>query len=72
MDNDEMMTIIEKQGEIMDLMMTFSMGMAPLRKKLATGNSGNEAKSAPEKSPEDKSSKGDADNNDATQTGENS
>lgn len=30
---------LEKQYEIMDLMMSCSMGIAPLRKKLATGDS---------------------------------
>lgn len=39
-DNDP--EALEKQGEIMDLMMTFSMGMAPLRKKLAAGDNSND------------------------------
>ena len=63
---------LEKQGEIMDLMMSFSMGMAPLRKKLATGDSGSDATPAPEQAGADESLDDLADPKDERRTGENS
>lgn len=41
---------LSKEMEIMDLMMTCSMTIAPLRKELSTGDSVGDAKSAPEQS----------------------